>query len=284
MAEEGDREMRTRSSPVLFAVVAALFAVLLSPLTARAQPGTAWLRQVYLSSDSPNVDLYVDGNPAWSNVAYKTISKYLGVDAGTHLYQVRRTGAAPGSPPAGQVQATLKADSYYTVAVAGKFEDMRLSVYDDAPGPNPPPDHCMARFLHAAADVPRVDVVVNGTGVLYPNVSFMEASKYIQMPAGVYDIDLRTAGTNTVIFTVKKFNADGGHIHTLAAAGGIGRPVELVEMYDSTSSVVTPQGNAQTGEGGLVLRQLAPAALGLIAFALAGSALLLLARSRPAAG
>jgi Domain of unknown function (DUF4397) len=270
--------MRFISRPVLVAVVAALLALTLAPLTARAEPGSAWLRQVYLSSDSPNVDLYVDGNKAWSDVKYRTISKYLNVVPGAHLYQVRPAGAAPDSPPSGQVQATLNADAYYTVMVAGKFENMQLRVYDDAAGPNPPPDHCMARFVHAALEVPRVDVIVNGSGALYQNISFMEASRYIQMPAGVYDIDLRMAGTQKVIFSVKAFNADGGHIHTLAAAGGIGRPVEVVEMYDSTSSAITPQGGAQTGEGGLFLRQLVPASLALITFALGALGLLFLAR------
>jgi hypothetical protein len=276
--------MSTTSRPVLFAIVAVLFAVVLAPLTARAdQAGVARLRQVYLSSDSPNVDLYVDGAKAWSSVKYRTISKYLEVNPGPHLYQVRPAGSEASSPPSGQTQATMGADGFYTVVVAGKFENMRVGVYEDSTGPNPPPDHCMARFLHAALEVPRVDVVINGAGAVYKNISFMEASQYIQMPAGHYDIQLRQAGTDKVVFSVNDFNADGGHIHTLAAAGGVGRPVELVEMYDSTSVVVTPQGGAQTGGGGLALRQVAAAGLGLIALAFAGSALLLVARRRQAA-
>src|SRR5919202_6819888 len=123
--------MRFISRPVLLAVVAALLALTLAPLTARAEPGSAWLRQVYLSSDSPNVDLYVDGAKAWSSVKYRTISKYLEVSPGTHVYQVRPAGADPNSPPSGQTQATMGPDSFYTVGVAGKFEDMRVGVYDD---------------------------------------------------------------------------------------------------------------------------------------------------------
>lgn len=266
-----------RSRYVLVLSLAAFLAVLFSPVTARAtQPGMAWLRQLYLSSDSPNVDLYIDGQRTWSSVAYRTISKYVDVTPGSHLYQVRRAGAAPDSPPSGQVQATLNADSYYSVVVAGKFEEMRLSVYPDSRGPNPPLDHSMARFLHAALDVPKADLLLNGSSVLYRNVSFMEASPYLQVPAGHYDIELRIAGTDKAIFTIKDFNADGGHIHTLAAAGGIGRPVELVEMYDSTSVAVTPQGGTQTGVGGLVLRP----SLGLIALVAASSVVLLLARRR----
>jgi Domain of unknown function (DUF4397) len=270
-----------RAQYVLFVALGALMALAFSPLTARAgQPGMAWLRQLYLSSDSPNVDLYIDGTRAWSNVPYRTISKYKDLTPGTHMYQVRPAGAAPDSPPSGQVQATLNADSYYSVVVAGKFQSMNLNVYPDSPGPNPPPDRAVARFLHATPDVPKVDLFQNGSTALYRNISFMEASPYLQMPAGHYDIELRVAGTNKAIFTLKDFNADGGHIHTLAAAGGIGRPVELVQMYDSTSVAVTPQGGAATGGGGMAGRRPAMEPLRLGVLAAGAAALLLLARRR----
>ncbi len=115
---------------------------------------------------------------------------------------------------------------------------------------------------------------------LYRNIGFTEASPYLQIPAGHYDIELRVAGSNRAIFKLKDFNADGGHIQTLAAAGGIGRPVELVQMYDSTSVAVTPQGGAATGAGGMVARQLAPQSLVLGVPIAAAGALLLLAWHR----
>jgi hypothetical protein len=84
----------------------------------------------------------------------------------------------------------------------------------------------------------------------------------------------------------KNFEAEGGHFYTLAAAGGVGRPVELVEMYDSTSAAVTPAAGVQTGEGGMAFRRLAPmfaavlGILGLLGFAVLGSAIVLVRRRR----
>jgi hypothetical protein len=181
----------------------------------------------------------------------------------------------------------LNADGYYSVVAAGKVDQLRASVIADAAPPNPPPDFCQARFLQASPDVPAVDVVVTQPNIIYPNVNFMAASDYIRMPAGLYDIELRTAQADhqgKVIFTVKNFNADGGHIHTLSAAGGVGRPVELVEMYDSSSASVTPAGGAQTGEGGMFVRRYAPGSLVVVALGVLGVALLALARRRPLSG
>src|SRR5919108_508187 len=132
-----------------------------------------------------------------------------------------------------------------------KLKNMNLNLYPDSSGSNPPADRATARFLHATPDVPKVDVFQNGSTALYRNISFMEVSPYLQMPAGHYEIELRVAGSNSPIFTLKDFNAEGGHIHTLAAAGGNGRPVELLQMYDWTSVAVPPQGGAATGAGGM---------------------------------
>jgi hypothetical protein len=270
-----------RARYVLVVALAALMALVSSPLTVRAgQPGMAWLRQLYLSSDSPNVDLYIDGTRTWSNVPYRTVSKYVDLKPGPHTYQVRPAGAAPDSPASGQVQATLNADSYYSVVVAGKFKNMNLNLYPDSSGGNPPADRATARFLHATPDVPKVDVFQNGSTALYRNISFMEVSPYLQMPAGHYEIELRVAGSSSPIFTLKDFNAEGGHIHTLAAAGGIGRPVELVQMYDSTSVAVTPKGGAATGAGGMAARPIVPASLGFSVLVAGAATLLLLARRR----
>jgi hypothetical protein len=274
---------RALQSAAVATVVAALTALTV-PVVAAGDPGTAHLRLVYLSSDSPAVDLYVDGAKAWSNVGYRTISNYADVSAAGHSYQVRKAGSAPDSAPVAQVQQVLNADGYYSVVAAGKFDQLRASVISDASPPNPPPDTCQARFLHASSEVPAVDVVVTQTNSTLPSVSFMSASDYFKVPAGIYDIELRTPQPDhngKAIFTVKNFNADGGHIHTLSAAGGAGRPVEVVEMYDSTSAAVTPAGGAQTGEGGMALRGYASAGLVLVPLGLLAAALLVLARRRP---
>jgi hypothetical protein len=268
----------------VIAMVVSVITVLLVPVMAAGDSGSAHLRLVYMSSDSPAVDFYVDGAKAWSNVDYRTISNYTDVSASSHTYQVRKAGSAPDSAPLAEVKQMLNTDGYYSVVAAGKVDQLRSVVIPDSAPPNPPPDYCLARFLHASPDVPAVDVVVTQPNVVYPNIGFMTASDYIRMPAGIYDIELRTAQADhqgKVIFTVKNFNADGGHIHTLTAAGGVGRPVELVEMYDSSSASVTPAGGAQTGEGGMFLRRYVSAPLVLVPLALLGLALAVLARRRP---
>jgi hypothetical protein len=277
--------MRRALQSAAVGFLVSLLTALAVPVAASADPGTAHLRLVYLSDDSPAVDFYVDGTKAWSNVGYRTISNYTDVSAAGHTYQVRKAGSPADSSPVVQVQQALNQDGYFSLIVAGKFDQLRANLVTDAAPPNPPPDTCEARFLHASANVPTVDVVVKQVNATLSNISFMTASDYFRLPAGIYDIELRKPQADhngQTIFTVKNFNADGGHIHTLAAAGGDGKPVEVVEMYDSTSAAVTPAGGAQTGEGGMALHGYSPASL-LVAvpLALLAGALLVLVRRRP---
>lgn len=278
--------MRSRSHPVLTVILAVCFTAAFGTVLATADTSISRLRLVYLSSDSTPVDFYVDHVKALSGIGYRTITSYMEVSPSAHFYEVRRAGSPPDSTPLTQITANLGAGEYYSMVAAGKIDEMKSAVLDDATPPNPPPDQCVARFLHAALQVQKVDVVVNGTTVRDSGVSFMEASGYQKMPAGTYDIEVRAAGTSQVIYTAKNFEAEGGHFYTLAAAGGVGRPVELVEMYDSSSAEVTPAAGVQTGEGGMAFRRLAPVAaaalgiLGLLGFALLRSAVLLVRRRK----
>ena len=170
--------MRSALQLAVIAAVVSVLAILLVPVTAAGDSGSAHLRLVYLSSDSPTVDFYVDGTKAWSNVGYKTISNYTDLSASSHTYQVRKAGAAPDSAPLAEVTRALNPDGYYSMVAAGKLEQLRSSVIQDSPPPNPPPDFCQARFLHASPDVPAVDVVVTQPNAIYPNIGFMTASDY----------------------------------------------------------------------------------------------------------
>jgi Domain of unknown function (DUF4397) len=253
---------------VLLVTICALSLGVAGTTPVRGDTAPARLRMVDLALDSPNIDVYMDGTRAWSDVNYRTISKYADVSAGSHRFEIRKAGADASSSPVAAVEQALNPGGFFTMWTAGTFDDLRAAVFSDASVPNPSPNFCVARFVHSTPVVPDVDVFVKGPNARFEKVSFLHATDYAQMPAGIYDIQLKAAGTEQVIFTISNFNADGGHIHSLAAAGGVGRAIELVEMYDAASAAVTPVGAAQTGEGGLQLPSAASAMVGVLAVVL----------------
>ena len=71
----------------------AIVLVLATAVPALAQDGQARIRVVHASPDAPAVDVLVNGQVAFQNVAFSEITDYAGLDAGTYSVQVVPTGA-----------------------------------------------------------------------------------------------------------------------------------------------------------------------------------------------
>jgi hypothetical protein len=154
-----------------------------------------------------------------------------------------------------------------------------VSVFDDGSSSMPTPDVCQARFINTTSDL-TIDVTVRGLETNFSSLGSMQASPYGQLPKGVYDVEIKDWTSQKVIAMVRNYVAPGGHMHSLAATGGRGGPVELVEFYDAMTAEAVPEGAAHTGTGGG--QPATPASAGYLprvstalALALLGSTLLL---------
>ncbi|MDQ6898369.1 MAG: DUF4397 domain-containing protein [Candidatus Dormibacteraeota bacterium] len=254
--------MRSIIATVAFAITLAAAALTASGTVAHAAD-QANVRMVYVSPDGPNVDLYWDSSQALTNVTYKTVSTYMTVPPGAHDFRVNQAGSSTAM--VAQVQSSLASGSFNTIVVGGKSGQLRAAVFNDAIS-TPGQGQASARFIHTAPEVPGVDVAVKGGPVLFTNISFLQASSYGSLAAGSYDLELRSTGTDQVLFTATGVVASRGTIHSLAAVGGVGRPIELLQIADADSTASTPSGGADTGGGGMVIRQ--PAALTLVGLSL----------------
>jgi hypothetical protein len=292
VARKEERDMDSRNQPrtgvgracrlLLAALVGALAAVMAGPLSVRADmpmAGKALVRLVDLASDGATADFYVDGVRDWQAVSYKTVSNYVELDPGSHLYEVRKAGSPASSIPLARIQQTVEAASFYSVLAAGWGESLRMSVYRDGSSAMPMPEYCEARFINASPDLDAIDFEVHGLDANFTRLPYMAASSYGKLPKGVYDVEMRDSQSKLVITTIRDFVAPGGHMHTLVAAGGLGRPVELVEFYDAMTADQVPSGGADTGSGGLSALP-ALAALTLLPVLLTGSALFVAGRAR----
>jgi hypothetical protein len=263
---------------LLVAAVAALAGVLGAPLSARADTqmaGKAQLRLVDLSSNNDTADFYVDGVKEWSGVSYKTVSNYMEVNPGPHAYEIRKAGSPADSAPLAKLQQNADAGSYYSVLSAGWGDRLKMSVYADGSSAMPTPDYCEARFINASPDLNAIDFTVHGLDANFTKLAYMGSSSYGQLPKGIYDVEMRDSQSKNVIATIKDFVAPGGHMHTLAAAGGLGQPVELVEFYDAMTADQVPNGAAHTGAGGGLSGLPALTLLPLVPLLLIGSVLFL---------
>jgi Domain of unknown function (DUF4397) len=262
------RSLLRRAGLVLALCAASLLAL---PVAAGAQADPARVRVAHFSPDAPAVDIYVNDDKVLSDVPYKTVSDYLELAAGSYDLAVRPAGAAATSDPVIEATAEVEAGQAYTVAAVGALADIALEVFGDdlsAPGAG----KAKVRVIHAAPEVPAVDVAVEGGPTLFEAVEFPSATDYAEVDAGTYPIQVKAAGGDDVLLEAS-LEVEAGTIYSVAAVGGAGKDVELLPIVDATGAAQPPAGGISTGAGGTA----GGAAIPGVRLALAGAAVLAMA-------
>ena len=180
----------------------------------------ASVRIGHCSPDAPNVDIRVDGSIAFEDVAFKQISDYASLPAGS-----REVSISPHGDDEAVLEATveLEESTDYTVLATGMVgdDDLRATVFTDAPG-DVPDGQAHVRFVHCSPDAPAVDVRVSDGGpTLFEGVGFREADGYTPVDAGRYDIEVVPTGSDDVALSLPDTGFDGGTAVSAIAVGSV---------------------------------------------------------------
>ena len=213
------------------------FAMLQAPALGVGTGVNARVRVIHASPDAPAVDVWVNGAPAFTNLAYKGITSYAMLRAGT--YNVKVVPAGMTSPVVIQANLTLKGNTDYTVMAIGTLAQIHPLVLVDNSAPAPA-DQARVRFVHASPDAPAVDIAVQNGPVLFSNVSFGQSGGYITVPAGSYPLEVRLAGTSTVALSLGNIALKGGQTYSAFAVGlaGNGSLTALLSLDYSNPSTI----------------------------------------------
>lgn len=147
--------------------------------------GDACVNIVHASPDAPAVDIYVDGAAAVENLAFGSATGWVALPAGEHQVQVTPTGEA--------ADAAVSADM----------------------------ENAAVRVIHASLDAPAVDVAVAGGDVLVENLAFPDATEYLMVPAGTYDLEVRPTGTEDVALDLPGVELMAGNAYSVYAIGTV---------------------------------------------------------------
>jgi hypothetical protein len=182
-----------------------------------ADSGNARVRVVHASPDAPGVDVYVDGAKVITNLTYKTVTQYLSVPSGEHRIQVYPTGTMTTAVIDAEV--SLMANQDYTVAAVGQLASISPVVFMDN-NSAPAPGKASVRFIHLSPDAPAVNVVVAGGGpALFSDIEFKEASSYITVDPGTYDLEVQVASSSAVALAVPDVPLEANKVYTVFAFG-----------------------------------------------------------------
>jgi Domain of unknown function (DUF4397) len=265
------RLLLRRAGLVLALSAASLLAL---PVAAGAQSGPAQVRVAHFSPDAPAVDVYVNDDRVLSGVKYPTVSDYLELPAGSYDLAVRPTGAAASSDPVIEATAEVKAGSAYTVAAVGALADIQGQIFTDDLSA-PASGKAKVRVIHAAPEVPAVDVAVEGGPTLFQGAEFPSATDYAEVDPATYPIQVKAAGGDDVLLEAS-LPVKAGTIYSVAAIGGAGKDVRLLPIVDATGTGQSPHGGIATGAGGTATTTTGSAVPGMT-LVLAGTVVLALA-------
>ena len=188
-----------------------------STVTAGATASDAFVRVVHASPDAPTVDVLVDGGLAFEAAPFTGVTDYAALPA-PQTYNVQVVPTGQTAPAVIDADLGLQSGVRYTVAAVNTLANIEpLVLIDDNTTVS---DAARVRFVHASPDAPAVDIALaNGGDVLFPNVSFKGVGDYIEVPGGVYDLEVRAAGTDIVVLSLPNIPLDNATVYTVFAAG-----------------------------------------------------------------
>lgn len=179
--------------------------------------GDACVSVVHASPDAPLVDIYVDGEQALTGLGFGWWSGWIALPVGEHQVQVTAGGAAPDTAVV-DTTLTLEAGKAHQVVATGFLAEIAPQVYEANLSPLPS-DTARLRVVHAVPDAPAVDVAVAGGDVLVSGLEFPNASDYLEVPAGTYDLEVRVSGAEDVILPLPGVELAHGTVYDVFAIG-----------------------------------------------------------------
>lgn len=178
---------------------------------------------VHASPDAPGVDLLVDNEKVnTAALTFPNNTGYLEVPAGRRNIKVNAAGTNTSVINA---DLDLERNMNYSVFAINTLSNIEpLVLMDDLTAPASGNAH--VRFVHLSPDAPAVDVAVTGGPVLFSNSEFKEASTFAPVAAGSYNLEVRLAGTETVVLAVPNVQLASGRIYTVFARGFVTPPAD----------------------------------------------------------
>lgn len=211
-------------------------------LTAAAGIAHASVRVIHASPDAPNVDVYVNTTPGAGNADIQTLAftagtNYVPLPSADYRFRVTPTGAA--GPVVIDATLPINSSQFVTVVATGFLSGIQPLVLND--DNTVTPGKAKIRFVHAAPDVPSVDIfAAGGTLPLFGNVSFRGNGGYLEVDPGVFNLEVRLNATGDLALPVPGVNLAANTVYTVFAMGSLaGGNVQAV-LFNDSAAIPTP--------------------------------------------
>jgi hypothetical protein len=188
------------------------------PMSPDGSTDQARLRVIHACPDAPAVDVCANGQAAFTGAAFPSATAYAALDPGT--YAIRVTAAGAGCNSAGVIDANLplSAGQDISVVAVNLLAQIEPLVLVDNNTP-PASGKAKVRFVHASPNAPTVDITLADGTTLFNNVAFKQASAYLEVAAGTYNLQVRDETGTAVVLALNDVQLVAGKVYTVFAVG-----------------------------------------------------------------
>lgn len=177
------------------------------------------LRFVHTVASNVNVDIWINQQPAFLNLGYGQVTAYQRIESTQAVVTVK---IANTDTTLTQACYDLDYDQSSTVIISGLVSDLatiRLDAYSDD-NRCPTPGLAKLRFIHGAASVPPVNVLVGST-IIFNQVKYLSTGRpeYLQVPPGFASVSVALSSNNQVVVGPVNLPIAAGGNYTVVAAG-----------------------------------------------------------------
>lgn len=173
---------------------------------------------VHASPDAPAVDVLVDGSEAVADLLFPNNTGYVSLNTGTRNVKVN---AANSSTTVIDADLGITDGGNHTVFACDSLSRITaLVLEDDLSAPATGKAH--VRFVHLSPDAPAVDITTSAGAVVFGNRSFKQSTSFTPLDAATYNLQVRLAGSSTVVLNIGNVTFEAGRIYTVFARGFAG--------------------------------------------------------------
>lgn len=212
----------------------ALFASSCGKVGVSAAASNVQYQIVNLSPDLGSVDLYINFIKVNTNsYFYPRSSGYFYLPSLDTPFQIRpgqnlNSGAIISTSNIFSLDYILRPNLKYTLFITGlKRVDSVKSIFIADTAAIPATGRGKVRFINASPRSPGFDIGANGT-IAFSNQQYLKVSKYIELPAGIYDFQIFPTGNSiTILKDMRNVTIQDGRLYTLYSYGLVGHTDSL---------------------------------------------------------
>ena len=181
------------------------------------------VRVFHAAPQAPNVDVYVNDQMVFSNLAFGDFTRYVYLDEGEYNVSVYLAGQK--DRPVINQMVDVSSQQIFTIAATGNLDNLGLLVIPDKVSKSPSQNYSSVRVIHLSPNAPGVDILVDGD-TLFEDISFGEGTDYVDLNPGTYNVNVVLNTDKSVVLPLKvTLNPD--KIYTIYI---IGNPPNLQEV------------------------------------------------------